>query len=199
VSYIVASDVKTFLSIDSSSDDTLITALITRAQKYIEQWTGRLFEASTDSTKKFDAVADVYEDGLLLLWGKRYDLAAITSITNGDGTTVTSSQYVTEPRNDAPYQGVRLLSSAGVSWTYEDDPQNAITIVGRWVYSNSPPNDVKQATIDLVAYMYRRRGVEGAGLDRVMVSPSGVTMAPPGFPDTVMCVVRDRRRWWRGW
>jgi hypothetical protein len=58
----------------------------------------------------------------------------------------------------------------------------------------TPPADVVMATVDLTAYLYRRRGVEGASLDRVVISPSGVTMAPPGFPQSVLSVVTRYQR-----
>lgn len=202
MTYITATDIKSFLAIDSNTDNALLESLAGRAQRYIELWTGRVFEASADSVKTFDAVADVYPDETgaltLLLWGKRYDLCAITSVVNGDGTTVASSQYVTEPRHETPYQGLRLKRNATASWTYTDAPENAIAITGKWTYSASAPADVIQATLDLAVYIYRRRGVEGAGLDRVVISPSGVTMAPPGLPETVKGAVKAYRRWWRG-
>jgi len=189
--YAIATDVKTFLSIDSSADNALLETLIGRAQKWIEQQTDRVFEASADTTKTFDALEDT--DGALLLLGK-YDLCAITTITNGDGVVVTSGQYVTEPRNETPYWAIRLKSDAGKRWAYSAAPENAISITGRWGYSVSAPADVIMATVDLTAYLYRRRGVEGASLDRVVISPSGVTMAPPGFPQSVLSVVARYQR-----
>lgn len=110
-------------------------------------------------------------------------------MTNGDGTTVASSSYVTEPRNETPYQALRLKQSASVAWTYDDTPEDAISITGRWAYSTSAPTDVVMATRDLAVWLYRRRGQEGASLDAPQVSPSGMMLFPAKLPETVKMVV----------
>jgi hypothetical protein len=107
---------------------------------------------------------------------------------------IPAGQIVTEPRNEPPYWAIRIKANHGAGWTYADTPENAISVMGRWAYSVTPPADVVMATVDLTAYLYRRRGVEGASLDRVVISPSGVTMAPPGFPQSVLSVVTRYQR-----
>ena len=196
MSYLTASDLKTYLGISSSSEDGLLTALIAQAQAYLEAQTGRVFEASADATRRFDAVADVLEDEAgrrLTLWLGE-DLCAVTSVTNGDGTTVTSSQYVTEPRGETPYWGLRLKSNASVAWTYSDTPEDAISITGRWAFSTSAPADVVMACRDLAAWLYRRRGQEGASLDAPQVSPSGVMLFPAKLPETVKMTIQKYQR-----
>lgn len=192
MAYATSSDLRSFLSIDSATDNALLETLIGRAQAWIERQTRRVFEASADSACAFDALADTAEDEsgrrALLLLGA-HDLCAITSVTNGDGVVVAPTDYVTEPRDAPPFWALRLKAGAAVGWTYTTSPENAISIVGKWAYSTTPPPDIVMATVDLTAYLYRRRGVEGASLDRVVVSPSGVTMAPPGFPQSVVSVV----------
>lgn len=197
MAYLTAADLKTYLGISSSSEDSLLTALIAQAQAHLEAQTGRVFEASADTTKRFDAVEDVLhdEDGRrLTLWLRGYDLCAITSVTNGDGTTVASSSYVTEPRNETPYWGLRLKANASVAWTYSDTPEDAISISGRWAYSVTPPADVVMATRDLAVWLYRRRGQEGASLDAPQVSPSGVMLFPARAPETVKMVIEKYQR-----
>lgn len=197
MAYLTAAELKTYLGISSSSEDSLLTALIAQAQAYIEAQTGRVFEAGADTTRRFDAVSDVIgdEDGRrLTLWLHGYDLCAVTSVTNGDGTTVSSSQYVTEPRGETPYWGLRLKANASVAWTYSETPEDAIVIVGRWAYSTSAPADVVMAARDLAVWLYRRRGQEGASLDAPQVSPSGMMLFPAKVPDTVKMVVEKYQK-----
>ena len=197
MAYASAVDLKTFLGISGSGDDTLLAALLTRAQAYIEGMTDRVFEATGDTTKYFDALEDVTEDAAgrrnILLLGK-WDLCAITSVVNGDGVTLASDAYVTEPRNETPYWALRIKANQSAWWTYGDTPENAIAITGRWAYSTTAPADVVQATVELAAYLYRRRGVEGTAVDQVAVSPSGVTMAPRGLPELVKTVIGNYQR-----
>lgn len=190
MAWITASDVKTYLNISSGTDDALLASLIVAAQSLLERTTGRTFEASVDTTRYFDAVEDV--DGrTLYVWD---DLCAITSVVNGDGVAVNASQYLTEPRHAPPYYALRLKIATGLTWTYTDSPENAIAITGRWGYAQTCPPDVRQACLDLVVYWYRRRGGDGGALDRPQVSPSGVTLFPPGFPQSVKEVIQMFRR-----
>lgn len=153
MAYATNTQVKTYLGITSSTDDALLTLLISEAQAMIDAVTHRTFEASGDTTRKFDACEDV--DGQTLHLDK--DLCAITSITNGDGATITTAQYVTEPRNDTPYHSIKLLASSGTVWAYTTDPENSISIVGKWAYSTSAPTAISQLCIKATAALYRLR------------------------------------------
>lgn len=195
MAYALLADLKTYLDVGTSTDDALLSQCISRAQGFIEAQTARVFEAGADTTRRLDALTDVQEDeqgrgSLLILPG---DLCAITSVTNGDGATVASSQYVTEPRDRAPYWALRLKANASVGWTYSDTPENAIGVVGRWAYSVTPPADVVQACLALAAYFYRQRGAEATGMEPVM-SQSGVVMMPPRIPGVVKAVIQKYER-----
>lgn len=189
--WVTNTELKTYLGISGSGDDSLLTTLIAQAQAFLEQVTGRKFEASANTTRTFDAVRDVAEDedGTATLLILDHDLCGINSITNGDGAVVSASDYVTEPRNDTPYWAIRLKSSSTVGWTHSNGPENAISISGKWAYSTTAPADVQMACRDMAAYLYRRRGIEGTALDTVTVSPSGVTMFPGGLPESVKAVI----------
>jgi hypothetical protein len=191
MAYATTSDLKSYLGITSSGDDGLLGDCLERAQALIEAATNRMFEADEDSTRSFDAVADVV--GAVLYLDE--DLAAITSITNGDtaATVVTGAEYVPEPRNQTPYYAVRLLNSAGLSWDYVDDPENAITISGKWAYSLSAPADIVQATIRLAAFLYRQKE-SNADVDRALQLPDGSLVLPSGLPRDVMAIIARYRK-----
>ena len=192
MAYTTLADVKEYLSIPSATtdDDDLITDLIARAQAAIDTHCRDTFEASADTDVTFDAVADV--DGPELYFG-RHTFASITSITNGDGTTVASTSYVTQPRNDTPYFAVRLLSSKGISWTYEDDPEDAITVSGKRAYSTSAPADIVQACVRFVAWMYRQKDTS-ADVDRPLLTGDGNIIMPSAIPNDVKAKLEPYRR-----
>lgn len=180
MAYTTAAAVKTYLGETGTDDDDLLGTLIGAAQGWVDLYTGRTFEASADSTRYLDCVAGVVDGRRLWLDG---DLCAITSITNGDGATIAATDYVTAPRNETPYYALDLLASKGITWTYTDDPENAITIVGRWAYATSAPNTVVQATKRLAAYMYRQK--DANVFDTTAMPESGVITVPQGMPKDV--------------
>ena len=189
MAYITTPDLKAYLNIPTgtTTHDTLLAAFIVRAQAIIDGHCGRTFEAATNTAKYFDALSDV--DGRTL-WVGAHDLASIASIYNGDDpyTVIASDEYVTEPRNGTPIYAIRLLGSSGVSWTYEEDPENAISVTGKWAYSVTAPADIQQATIRMASYLYRQRDNSG-DLDRALLA-EGRVILPTDLPGDVARILR---------
>lgn len=180
---------KAYLKIPTSTttDDTLITSCIARAQSIIERVTSKVYEASQDSTRRFDAVRDV--DGRMLLFDNQW-IAAITSVTNGDGVLIPSTAYVTEPRNAGPWYGITLKTSGSdATWTFTDDPEDAIVIVGKWAYATAAPDYIVQATIRLAAYLYRQKDNATGDADRPLLTGDGVTIMPQALPADVLRLI----------
>ena len=188
MAYATLAELKRYLGTDSNDDDGLLSQLLASAQAFVGMRTGRTFEASADTERTFDAVRDV--DGAHLWLDE--DLCAVTSVTNGDGTTVTAGQYVTDPRNETPYFRLKLLSSSGVAWTYTTDPEDAISITGRWAYSESAPDDIKQATIRLAAHMYRQK--DSSTFETTAYPDAGIIETPTGIPKDVQVIISHYRK-----
>lgn len=186
MAYTSAADLRAYLGIAATGDDTLMATLAERAQAAIDRHCNRTFEAAANSTRYFDAIGRHIEGATLYL---DRDLCAINSVTNGDGTAVTA--YVTLPRNDTPYYALRLKSSAGVLWTYSTDWEKAIAISGKWAYSESPPDDIMQAAVRLAAFYYRQKD---APLQDVTAIEAGVVIRPLAFPDDVRALLAPYRR-----
>lgn len=188
--YTSNTDLKVYLGIASSNtdDDALLTTLIARAQAAIDAHCRQTFEAAADTIRTFDAIADVCGPRLML----DAPLCAITTITNGDGTTVASDKYVKEPRNSTPWWALTLKSNAGIVWTYSDAPEGAISIEGRWAYATTAPVDVVQACTRLAAYLYRQRD-NALDLDRTVIV-GDTTIMPLSIPRDVMTLLRPYRR-----
>lgn len=72
---------------------------------------------------------DVGEDGWLL---------AVTTLANGDGTSIASSKYNLVPKNSTPYYAIKLKQAADVSWEPDSDGnyEQVIALTGVWGYHN---------------------------------------------------------------
>jgi len=185
MAYCSASDVFAYGDFESDTDDfVLINTLIAAAEKVIDNYVGRTFEAASD-LRYFDAGEDVASN---TLW---FDEVAqsITHVGNGDGTSdIGSDNWVTEPRNSKPYYGVTLVANSSVSWTYDSNPENAIVIDAVWGYATSAPADIKHACIRLVNWMYKQRE-SSADLDRPLLTGEGVLVMPSRMPQDVLSIL----------
>lgn len=121
----------TYLSIVGTGDDALLLELLRSVCRDIDKACHQFFYPLIE-TRYFDPTRDV--NGNLLKPDR--PLLAVTTLTNGDSTAITSGQYVFEPRNtnDSPKWGIKLLGSSGVSWRYTTDPENALSLAGVWGY-----------------------------------------------------------------
>jgi hypothetical protein len=118
-----------------ADDDSFIEAAIEAASRHIDSECRQWFYASTE-TRYFDTPLNGH--GLILF---DVPLVSITSVTNGDGTTVTSSDYYLLPTNGTPKYSIGLKDVSSQGWTLStvNNSQEAITIVGSWGYSEGLP------------------------------------------------------------
>ncbi len=190
MSYATLAQVREYIKLGAGEtvDDTLITNLIARAQALIDSFCKRTFEASADVTQYLDAIADVRGRTLWL----RAEFCALTSVTNGDGTVLATSDYVTEPRNATPFYALTLKTNAGKLWTYSN-PENAIVVVGRRAYSTTAPTDIVAACIRLTVWLYRQKD-SSADVDRPLLTNDGVTIMPMALPKDVQQMLLPYRR-----
>ena len=185
--------VKTYLAISGSGDDTLLTSLIARAQAAIDRHCGRTFEAAADTTRKFTVGDDTDQEMLYL----DEDLCAITTVTtdaDGDADVLTvNTDYVTVPRNTTPYYALKILSSSDYYWTYTTEPENGITVLGRWAWSTTPPDDIVHACVRLAAYYYQQKDAQV--FDTIAVPDAGVITIPAGIPADVKLILMPFRKY----
>ena len=193
--YTTATAVKSYLGITSSSDDALLTTLISSAQAAIDTYTHRTFEAATDTTRYFDAEDDTSESYTMLDWTPYgLDLAQITSIVNGDGATIPASAYVLEPRHYPPYFGVKIKVSSGLYFEYDNnnDHENAIAVTGRWAYSITAPIDIAEVCREMTVLMYKRRDTN-SDINRPVIA-GNATILPAGLSAESRQVLESYRR-----
>lgn len=187
MTYITAADVKQHLGQNTpTTEDDLISDLIDQAQAVIESYCGgkpprkRIFEASGDTTRTYNALGDVIGSTLYL----HTDICAVTTVSN-NGSTVSAANYKLlsdNVPNAAPYNRIKLLST---TWGYTTNPEDAASITGRFAYSTTPPNDIKLACIELVIAAFRQRDTV-AGVFAAMTGENGAVMFPDGMPKRVI-------------
>ncbi len=118
------------LNTTDTADDELIRTLCGEATKHVVQYCRRHF-VPVRQTRRFDARGSHIGARTLRLDD---DLLAIVTLTNGDSAVVANTDYVLRPSNVSPKNAVELLPSKGLTWTYGDDWQEALSIDGLWGY-----------------------------------------------------------------
>ena len=197
MAYITATDLKNYMKINGNSDDTQLALFADRAQHVVDSYTHRVFEWSGAGTvKKFTPVSyldggDLYDMYTLSLG--LHEFYELTSITNGDGVTISTSDVVLLPQNITPKYAIRIKSSANKTWTYTTTIEESVSITAKWSYSATPPADIVQAALRIGAYLYRQRdGTPDS--DRPIVSADGVVLSAPRIPSDVLELLRPYRR-----
>lgn len=196
MAYIASSDVKSAMGVPATDtiDDAELSLLITRAQKYVDEYTGRAFECSSDdeATRYYSASRDVTRG---TLWLDK-DLNTVASITAGTDS-ISSSDYVTEPRTDKPYFALTLRAETSLTWdepTSDGDYENAIQVNGQWAYSSTAPADIKFAMLRLVKFYYNQMRLSDETASRPIILESGATVLPGTIPADVLEIL-DRYRY----
>lgn len=123
------------ISIDAA-DDTTIEAILKGVSRYIERQSGRQFVPYVE-TRYFDTpTASEADDTRLLKMDT--DLLEVLSVTNGDGTSVPSTEYLLLDsglrRNSTPYRYIRIKDTSTYIWTLDSagDYHSAVAVSGVW-------------------------------------------------------------------
>jgi hypothetical protein len=113
-----------------TADDATLELLLTAASRYLDEKTTRHYYPIIE-TRYYD----VPDDGILRL---DEDLLEVITLTNGDNTTVSSSNYILMDVNATPYWGIKLKGSSGLSWQANSsgDIEGVISLLGVWGYHN---------------------------------------------------------------
>lgn len=190
MAYATLAELRSYLGIapGDTDDDVLLARLITSAQKAIDGYCGWSFEASAAATRYYNALTDT--DGAVLVLDM--PLLTLTTLTNGDADVITAAEYFLEPANTTPKWYVRLRSSAGLAWTYTDDPEQAISVAGTWGYMTSADATITQACLRWAGYMYRQKDAQV--FDVTAQPGAGILTIPKGMPEDVKIMLSAYRR-----
>lgn len=163
-------------------DDTVISSLIEKASRHIDQATGRWFYASTQ-TRYFNTpmCRELRLDAPLL---------AVTTLTNGDGTTIAGTEYYFKPRNAKPYYEIVLKPTSTTAWQTAADGLNeyVIAVAGSWGWVDRTASDpvsayyigaTNEAALELAWHWYNQRSGENVS-GQVNITAAGVIVTQSG-------------------
>lgn len=186
--YATLQDYKDYQRITTADvvDDAYIESAIEAASRWIDRESGTRFYTATE-TRKYNTPI-----GRLIMLDAHF--TAITSVTNGDGTSIAAANFVTLPANSLPLWGVELKSASGVQWLEANgSPQQAISITGSVGYSSTPPRDIIIACLEIAKALYSRRFGENLSV-KTVITPAGVVQIPEGVPDMAAMTINNYRR-----
>lgn len=210
MAYATFDDIKAFLVLPDDTEAGEIAKELGAAQGILEGAYNRKFEAPDSAeTRLIDYINEgpywtVSPNGrvLRLPW----DTSEIHTVINGDGVTIPVAQYVTTPRERTiedekskqpstsgwPFYEIVLKASSNYRWTYDTDPEEAISVTGYFSFSVTPSERVKRATVRLAQVFYHQRNnPEAAGY---IVTPEGVMLTPAELPRDVQVLMAGLAR-----
>jgi len=170
-----------------TDDDGIIEIIIEAACRYVDQQMGRQFYTTTED-RNFDVPSG------RILWIED-DFIAVNSITNGDGTSISSDEYNMLPANKTPKYAIKLKESSTVIWEGDSDSnyEQVITLNCDWGYSSSVPKDIEMAVYEIAKSAYHRK--KGENLDSIArVTNAGVLITPRDVSNFSMGIINVYRR-----
>lgn len=186
--YCTATQVKAAgrLNISGTSYDTELAALVTAASRWIDRATWHLDNAFAASGN----VARYYRDDAVS--GKFLHLDApllsVSSLANGDASTIDSGNYWLTPRNAGYYWTIELKSA--YAWTFAVD--TFATVTGVWGFSTTVPDPISEATAMLAGWMFKR--YQAALQDNAASPELGQIVYGEAIPKQVMALIRPYMR-----
>ena len=188
--YASTTEFKNYARIDSTdtTDDAVIGDILEAASRLIDTETRRTFYARIE-TRNYDV-----PDGNTL-YIEDDDLLAITTITNGDATTLASTEYILMPANSYPKYAIKIKQSSDYTWEPESDgdSEQVISILGSWGYSYSAPADIAEACLEIATAFYHRRFGENMASESTLTA-GGVMITPKDIPASARTVLLNYAR-----
>lgn len=185
--YATLIEIKAYLSISDSTDDTLLESLIESASRSIDRIANRRFYLdSSASARKYRAYSDVfvYVDDIGTTSG-----LVVAVDENGNGTytkTLTlDTDFILDPLTASslgrPFTQLTMVSNTEMWPIFPGITQNGlrpgVQVTAKWGWP-SVPDDINMACLILTADLYKRKdapgGILGLGdLGAIRMSPIG--------------------------
>lgn len=165
----------------TSDEDTLLQTFLDEATAEIERATGRKF-APTESQTRYYREDAVDGDTLHL----DTDFLSVTSLTNGDGTTISSGNYWLIPDNRDAKTDIKLKS--GYVWAFDTDGR--VTVAGTTGFSTTAPADIKRVTKRLAYFYWLKRAASG----ETTFQGEGTATQAAEYPADIMKVLKRYKR-----
>ena len=172
----------------SAAEDTLLQKFLDQADQEIDMYTGRSFGQGANHHIHYYTKDDVDGDTLYL----DADLVSVQTLTNGDGTVISSSDYWLLPMNvsvtgqnalDGSFSAIKLKSTK--QWEFSTDGR--ISVEARWGYMQGVPIDIVRIAMRIAYWYWAKRNETGA----VNVVGEQTTQQTDAYPADVT-IVLDR-------
>lgn len=138
------------LTAAQSSDDAMLIDMIHRASATFQSSIRRV-GVPYYGVHTFDAMSLYCRQYTLDVGKAGFDLLEIETLTNGDGATISGAGVALRTANMYPKWRVELKPSAGVTFTYNGDWQEAISLTGWWGYVPNYPTCWQDTGADVPA------------------------------------------------
>ena len=188
--YATLDEYKGFGDVDSTdaNDDAAIEKIIEGVSRYMDLKTQRRFYAKTE-TRNYDRPSgrELELDD---------DLLTITTLSNGDGVAIASSDYNLIPKNDPPYRAIRLTETSTINWTLDSDGNSefVIDVAGTWGYMTPHTDDIREACMMISqSFVKRRFGKNVSG--QVRITAAGVVITPEDIPSAAADIINIYKKW----
>ena len=145
-------DLKAWLKVSGSTNNTLLEELERRAVAFVESQTGVQFSFNNAYT------TTVPGTGTAVLFLPRAPAGAITEVREIASIGETGTEIVEADDDGFVVRGSRLVRKRGSVWSSEYE--YALTYPAGWA-AGEEPGDIRQLVMDLVAAKWRQRGKEG--------------------------------------
>lgn len=185
MSYCTVGDIQTALDIAGYDNDTLLDGLAVTASAWVDAHCGLPgggFAVGADTTRYYDARA--LRAGLLRL---DVPCLAVTTLTNADGTAIAAGDRRLYPLNETRKWAIALLN--GQTWAGVDD--GLYTVTGRFGWSASAPAPVREGTIMLAGWLFKR--YQAALQDNAAAPELGQIVYGEAIPRQVMALLAPFR------
>ena len=182
----IGSNTNGTLVFDKNLDDTQIASDIQTASDFFSQETGNNYYGAP-GTLTLDTTGKYIRHRRLFF---RDDvLRSITRIENDGTGTLTSSDWVTMPRNSSPYYGVELKTK---SWSWSNSPLGSIKVIGDLGENanGQPSSTVHLAVTRLASWMYKTRDTRG----QIQLSSNRSDNASDNEFNTILEVIQNEKR-----
>lgn len=189
MAYPTLADLKAWMGVPDASQDTPLGAAVAASIALFERACNRTFIAAS-AARPFQCRDP---------WVKRNyqqlsffaECTSITSVVNGDGTTITAGQYWLLPEV-APYDTINLLPSVGLVFTDVGQTSARIIVTALWGFAADVPPDVRYGMLELARALYEG-SKQGQG-GQVVTFGSSTTVVPGGLPEMVHEIQRQYER-----
>lgn len=147
----------------TAGEDTLLQKFLDQADAEVDMYTGRSFGQGSNNHIHHYTEDDIDGDTLYL----DADLVSVVTLTNGDGTVISSNDYWLLPMNvsvsgqnafDGSFSAIKLKSTA--QWKFSADGR--VSVNGRWGFMQGVPLDIVRAAMRLAYWYWAKRNETAA-------------------------------------